>query len=365
MYVEQIDLLIKLITLHFVSKERVADYHNRIQSNQNLLDNLESKKNNYIVKINKLEQNKQALSSSVFVDKKTTFLGKNSAYKGILQLVFLAFFAFTLFWFLGKSFAMILGVISKDSYYLSSNMSDYITTIVALILGIILFLGPKFKADFDNKNKKKSYYQEQQSTVNKLDLSIQSYKEELNRIQNLINQAESSVKLDNDVSYATIQNTINPNITLTQELINTNPLNLGDSRIWDISYLKSLREIFATDQADTLREAKVILENRVQNKENIQEMTNSLKSAISALGNTINKNLIKIANEVKIQNQTLVKINNDINNNSRNIQSQISQTNLYLENLQSGQSDLLKSEEKTAAATREAAEELKYFNSRR
>lgn len=140
-------------------------------------------------------------------------------------------------------------------------------------------------------------------------------------------------------------------------------MKLGDSRIWDVGYLKSLREIFSTDQAETLREAKVILENRVQNKENMQKMTDILKNSISELGTSINNNLIKIANEVKKQNQTLAKINDDMNKNSRNIESQINQTNLYLDNLKSGQKELLRSEEKTAAITKEAVEELKYFNS--
>lgn len=365
MYIEQIDLLIKLITLNFVNKDRVKDYRGRIQSNKILLDNLQTKKNSYIVKINELEKNKKETESAVYIDKKTTFMGKNAVYSRKIQLVFLAFFLVTFFWFTGKSFAMILGVITNDSYYLSSNISDYITTIVFLIVGIVLFFGPKFKADINNRRSKEAYYRKKEADIKKLNLLIQSHKDELKNIDELINKSEQSVKIDDDISYTIIENKINPNISLTKQLIDSNPLKLGENRIWDIGYLKSLREIFATDQAETLRDAKVILENRVQNKENIQTMTESLKIAISELGNSINNNLVQIANEVKIQNKTLAKINNDMNKNSRNIQSLQRQTNLYLDNIKSGQEELLRAEEKTAAATKEAAEELQYINSRR
>ncbi|WP_285946393.1 hypothetical protein [Thomasclavelia cocleata] len=365
MYVEQIDLLIKLITLNFFSKDRVNDYHNRIESNQLLLDNLQTRKNSYVSKIHELEDKKNKIEQSAYSDQKISLMGKNSVYSRKVQLVLLVFFLFTFIFFIGKSFSMILAIISNDSYYLSSNILDFIFIIIFFILGVGLFFGPKFKGNIDNRNKKKSYYDNQENRLKELNSLIYSYKDELITVDKLINQSSNTIKIDNDISYTTIQNQINPNISLTQQLIEDNPLNLGTDRIWNIEYMTSLREIFATDQADNLRDAKVILESRFQNKENIQAMTNTLKNAISELGTNINNNLIKIANEVKSQNETLAKINNDMNKNSLTMQSLQKQTNSYLDSIQSGQQDLLRSEEKTAAATTAAAAELKYFNEHR
>lgn len=341
----------RILSLFYSCKESKKISLKKIEINNQYLKNLQNTKNDHDVELNEMKNRRKILASKEYKMPKVKFFGQKARHNPVSQILFLLIIGYLSVQFVGKTLLLLLYIVSADSSGLSNNITSYITVIISLIVIVTAFWGKEIVKVKNNKKKIAEIKVEKRQEISNIDNDIQKIEIKKSEIESLLSKMEKSVIKDNTFLNNFLMENIKPSLIQLETMIESNPLNIVSKRIYDIAYLKELREIFQTEQAKDMGNALALLESRTQLSENIGDLKKSFE--------TFSKSIILAIGAV---HEAIVNQNNllqDMNSKMSSLHDEVSKSNVFLSTMTVNQKNMVKMQNDMAKNQKETIDELK------